>query len=55
MAEKHVHCPVNGWDCPHYKDSPFPCICTLDNPLEECDDFVAMNGDDEDIYCTEEH
>ena len=18
---KHFHCPVNGWDCPYYKDS----------------------------------
>ena len=17
----HYHCPVNGWDCPYYKDS----------------------------------
>lgn len=40
---KHFHCPVNGWDCPYYeneKNGDF-CICTLDNPIEECEDFQA--------------
>ena len=55
MAKKHIHCPVNGWECPYYTDFPFPCLCTIGNPLEECDDFYAMNGDDADIYCTENH
>ena len=41
---RHYHCPVNGWDCPYYKDEPnHPCICTLENPYEECDDFSATN------------
>lgn len=38
----HFHCPVNGWDCPYYKDGEFSCQCTLENPMEECDDFYAM-------------
>ena len=38
---KHFHCPVNGWDCPYYeneRNGDF-CLCTLDNPIEECEDF----------------
>ena len=41
----HIHCPVNGWDCPYYTDEGQPCRCTLDNPMDECDDFYAMWGD----------
>ena len=45
---KHFHCPVNGWDCPYYKDGG---LCTLENPIEECDDFYGMWGDcDPDDY-----
>ena len=45
---KHIHCPVNGWDCPYYTDKNHPCRCTLENPMEECDDFANMwdEGDD---------
>ena len=45
---KHIHCPVNGWDCPYYTDEIHPCRCTLENPMEDCDDFAAMwdEGDD---------
>ena len=48
---KHFHCPVNGWDCPYYVDEveingiTETCICTLDNPIADCDDFYAMWGD----------
>lgn len=48
---KHIHCPVNAWDCPYYTDEGHPCRCTLPNPEEECDDFGAFwdaiedNGD----------
>lgn len=48
---KHIHCPVNGWDCPYYTDFPFPCACTLENPYEECDDFAAFWDEDDDYYC----
>lgn len=45
---KHFHCPVNGWDCPYYKDSANlggkeeHCLCSLENPMDDCDDFFSM-------------
>ena len=42
---KHIHCPVNGWDCPYYTDENHPCRCTLENPMEDCDDFAAMQDE----------
>ena len=36
---EHIHCPVNGWDCPYYTDKDHPCRCTLPHPEEDCDDF----------------
>ena len=40
---KHFHCPVNGWDCPYYKDEPnHHCQCTMENPMVECDDFAYI-------------
>ena len=48
---KHFHCPVNGWDCPYYKSTADidgkeeHCLCTMENPYEECDDFYASFGD----------
>ena len=54
---KHYHCPVNGWDCPYYIDSKEIegeteyCLCGIDVPIEECDDFYGMWGDcEEDDY-----
>lgn len=32
--KNHIHCPVNDWDCPYYKNGPQPCMCTLENPLK---------------------
>lgn len=39
---KHIHCPVNGWDCPYYTDEGHPCRCTLSDPLHDCDDFATF-------------
>lgn len=45
---KHFHCPVNGWDCPYYKneteinDVTETCVCTLEDPMSDCDDFYFM-------------
>ena len=39
---KHIHCPVNGWDCPYYTDKGHPCRCLLEHPEEDCDDFTAF-------------
>lgn len=48
---KHYHCPVNGWDCPYYKDEPHhPCVCILENPYEECDDFSSMYDEGEEYW-----
>ena len=45
---KHIHCPVNGWDCPYYTDEGHPCRCILDDPYNDCDDFAAMWDKDDD-------
>ena len=40
---KHFHCPVNGWDCPYFEDDPrnnHHCICTMSDPMNDCDDFA---------------
>lgn len=48
MKIKHIHCPVNGYDCPYYTDEKHPCRCTLDNPYADCDDFANMWDVDDD-------
>lgn len=50
----HIHCPVNGWDCPYYSDILVPCQCTLEDPMNECDDFAAMWDPDDDYICHDE-
>ncbi len=51
--KKIVYCPVNGWDCPYYKEN----LCTMypeSNPLEECDDFFfSWEGREEKESITE--
>lgn len=32
-----TYCPVNGWDCPYFKDN----VCYIDDPIEDCDDFAC--------------
>ena len=51
MKEKrisHIHCPVNGWDCPYYTNKGHPCRCLLDDPYYDCDDFASMWDADDD-------
>ena len=45
---KHIHCPVNGWDCPYYTDENHPCRCTLEDPVKDCDDFATFWDEDDD-------
>ena len=45
---KHIHCPVNGWDCPYYTDNNHHCRCTLADPMKDCDDFATMWDEDDD-------
>ena len=50
----HVHCPVNGWDCPYYKKG----VCTLylkSNPVIECDDFAFFWDENDDFICYDDH
>ena len=46
---KHIHCPINGWDCPYYTDKNHPCRCTLADPMKDCDDFATF-WDESDDY-----
>ena len=50
MKQKHIHCPVEGWDCPYCKvaEDGNSCICTLENPLDDCDDYAALWTGEED-------
>lgn len=32
-----TYCPVNGWDCPYFKDN----VCHIDDPIKDCDDFAC--------------
>jgi len=53
----HIHCPVNGWDCPYFDANGCCMIYPDSNPLEECDDFYYIWGDDEEqnFICYEDH
>lgn len=47
LAVEHIHCPVNGWDCPYYKNG----ICQLENPYDECDDFASSYNKYDEWIC----
>ena len=32
-----TYCPVNGWDCPYFKDN----VCHIDDSIKDCDDFAC--------------
>ena len=55
---KHFHCPVNGWDCPYFEDDPrnnHHCICTMSDPMNDCDDFAySWEGYEPEEY-TDDH
>lgn len=53
----HIHCPVNGWDCPYYKKNGICGIYPDDDPLLECDDFYFFwgNNDSMDYICYDNH
>lgn len=36
-------CPVNDFECPYYMDG----LCTIGNPVEECDDYYYYLGSEE--------
>ena len=37
-------CPELELDCPYDENG----ICTIGNPMEECDDYYFVNGEEED-------
>ena len=44
-----IFCPVNGWDCPYWKEDG---TCGMKeeegcHPLEECDDYYFFFGEDD--------
>ena len=43
----HIHCPANGWDCPYWVKG----LCTIGDPLTECDDFGFFYKEGEDYFC----
>lgn len=41
-----IMCSVFDMNCPYFDNST--CMCTLENPIEECDDYAAYaNENDE--------
>lgn len=55
---KHYHCPVNGWDCPYYRNEQNGdfCLCEMDtNPYYECEDFRAEWDGYREIDYTDDH
>ena len=56
MMTKKFFCPVNGWDCPYWKDDG---SCALvdegRDPLIACDDTLVIYCDDpDDIFVWED-
>lgn len=47
---KKIYCPVNGWDCPYYKNGE----CGIEDPIHECDDFAIQWDEDDDYICEDE-
>lgn len=56
-SKGHIHCPVNGWDCPYYGKYGTCKMWPESDPVEECDDFYYFWGDEEgkDYVCYEDH
>lgn len=44
---RKVYCPVNGWDCPYWKEDG---ECTLNNSMAECDDFATFWDEDDEYW-----
>jgi hypothetical protein len=46
---KKIYCPINGWDCPYWKeDGSCSMVDEGNDPVAECDDAAAFCGIDED-------
>ena len=54
-SKGHVHCPVNGWDCPYYGKHGMCKMWPESDPLNECDDFGFFWNEEDDYICYEDH
>jgi len=45
---KKIYCPVNGWDCPYWREDGACAMYPDADPIEECEDFGVFwdVGDD---------
>ena len=51
---KKFFCPVNGWDCPYFKeDGSCSMVDDGDNPVMECDDAGFIAKEDESPFVWE--
>lgn len=55
MRKKKFYCPVDGWDCPYWKeDGTCQMVDDGDDPVMECDDAGAVYDPDDDYFVWEE-
>lgn len=48
---KKFFCPVNGWDCPYWKeDGSCSMVDNGDDPVKECDDAAVFWEPDESYF-----
>lgn len=55
MAKPHIHCPVNGWDCPYFDANGICMMYPESDPIQECDDFAFFWEEGEDYICYDDH
>ena len=52
---KKFYCPVNGWDCPYWKeDGSCGMVDEGFNPVKECDDASVFWDEDDDYFVEED-
>lgn len=51
MMTKIFYCPVNGWDCPYFKeDNTCALVDESDDPIMECDDAASVYDEEDDYF-----
>ena len=45
---KKIYCPINGWDCPYWREDDTCAMYPDADPIEKCEDFGVFwdVGDD---------
>ena len=55
MLTKKFFCPVNGWDCPYWKEDGSCALVDEEcNPVMVCDDAAAFWDEDADYFVWED-